>query len=246
MTEPHPAEPRLSLRKFTVRYSAFTLEPLSLDFKPGERVAFIGPNGSGKSTTFRALAGRASEYEGQIFLDGKDLRYLTPLARRRIGFLPESMAGYGWMTVREHLQFIREFFPEWDDAYAAALISRLRIPVDHRLANLSKGTRVKLSFVAAEAYRPPVLLLDEPTSGVDPDVRGELIDCILAASAEWPDRLILFSTHLLEDVERLADRVVMLSHGSLRMDLSTSELRESHRGATLSSILYTALSNARS
>ena len=243
-TDPHDT-PRIRLHNFCVTYESFALGPLTLDFAPGERVAFVGANGAGKSTTFRALAGRLGEYEGAILLDGKELLSQLPLARRRIGLLPEALDGYGWMTVREHLSFIRGFYPEWDDDYADRLVSRLGIPLDEKLGGLSKGSKVKVSFVAAEAYRPPVLLLDEPTSGLDPHVRGELIDAILAASAEQSDRVVLFSTHLLEDVERLAQRVVLLDNGTLMMDSTTRELRESHRGASLTNILYAALSHAK-
>jgi ABC-2 type transport system ATP-binding protein len=235
---------RVSLRRFSVSYPSFTLAPLTLDFRAGERVAFVGPNGSGKSTTLRALAGRLSGYSGDILLDGDDLRGLLPFARRRIGLLPETLAGYGWMTVREHLALIRGFHPGWDDAYAARLLARLRVPLDELMGRLSKGTRMKVSFVAAEAYRPPLLLLDEPTSGLDPEVRRELVDAVLAATGERTDRVVLFSTHLLEDVGMLAERVVLLVKGALQLDAPVSELRESHPGATLPEILYAVLARA--
>jgi ABC-2 type transport system ATP-binding protein len=232
---------RISLRQFAVTYPAFTLAPLNLEFHGGERVAFIGPNGSGKSTTFRALAGRLDRYSGEILLDGRDMRGLLPLARGSIGLLPETLAAYGWMTVREHLALLRAFHPDWDDAYAAQLTARLRIPLGELMGRLSKGTRMKVSFVAAEAHRPPLLLLDEPTSGLDPEVRRELIDAVLAASGERTDRVVLFSTHLLEDVELLAERVVLLVNGTLRLDAPLSSLRASHGGASVSNILYAAL-----
>jgi ABC-2 type transport system ATP-binding protein len=234
-------EPRIALRQFSVSYPSFTLEPLSLEFSPGERVAFVGPNGSGKTTTLRALAGRLAEYDGTILFDGEDLRGLLPLGRRRIGLLPESLAGYGWMTVREHLAFLREFYPSWDADYAAHLADRLHVPLHEAIGRLSKGTRVKVSFIAAEAYRPPLLLLDEPTSGLDPEVRGELIHAILSSVDETSERVVLFSTHLLEDVDAIAGRVLLLVNGRLGMDASVSELRESNRGASLAKILYAAL-----
>lgn len=233
--------PRIALRQFSVRYPSFTLLPLSLEFNEGERIAVVGPNGSGKTTALRAIAGRLADYHGAILLDGTELRTLLPLARRKVGLLPETLAGYGWMTVREHLAFLREFYPEWDADYAAALTQRLCVPLDALLGTLSKGTRVKVSFIAAEAYRPAVLVLDEPTSGLDPQARGELIEAIVAAADEQRRRVILFSTHLLEDVESIAERVLVLANGTLRLDASVAELRDQHGGASLSKILYAAL-----
>jgi ABC-2 type transport system ATP-binding protein len=238
--------PRISLRQFAVRYPAFTLSPLSIDVQPGERVALVGPNGSGKSTTLRALAGRLSNYDGLILFDGRDLRSLLPLGRREIGLLPETLAGYGWMTVRNHLAFLREFYPSWDAGYASHLADRLGVPLDTPLGRLSKGTRVKASFVAAEAYRPPLLLLDEPTSGLDPAVRGELLGAILSSVDAQSDRVVLFSTHLLEDVELVASRVLVLTNGMLTLDATVAELRGARRGMSLANILYAALSRPAS
>lgn len=238
-------EPLIALRRFSVTYPAFTLAPLSLEFKPGERVAFVGPNGSGKTTTLRALAGRLKEYDGSILFDGLELRGLLPLGRRLIGLLPETLAGYGWMTVREHLAFLQDFYPSWDAAYATHLAERLCVPLDQSLGRLSKGTRVKVSFVSAEAYRPSLLLLDEPTSGLDPEVRGELLDTIRDSMNAQPERVVLFSTHLLEDVELIADRVLLLENGRLGLDATVAELRASHGNASIARTLYAAMSRTR-
>jgi ABC-2 type transport system ATP-binding protein len=238
-------QPRIALRRFSVTYPSFTLAPLSLEFAPGERIAFVGPNGSGKTTTLRALAGRLPDYDGSILLDGQDLRTLLPLGRRQIGLLPETLGGYGWMTVREHLAFLRDFYPGWDTGYAARLADQLHVPLDQTIGRLSKGTKVKVSFIAAEAYRPPLLLLDEPTSGLDPEIRGELIGAIVSSVEVRPERVVVFSTHLLEDVEAIAGRVLLLVDGTLRRDATVSELRASQPGASLAQILYSALSRSR-
>lgn len=243
---PAAGTPRITLRQFSVRYPSFTLSPISLEIQPGERVALVGPNGSGKSTTLRALAGRLSDYDGFILVDGRELRSTMPLGRRTIGLLPEVLGGYGWMTVREHLSFLGEFYPEWDADYAGGLAERLAIPLDERLGRLSKGSRVKASFIAAEAYRPPLLLLDEPTSGLDPAVRGELLDVIRLSLGSASDRTVLFSTHLLEDVELLANRVVLLNNGALQLDATVPDLLRANPGQSLAKVLYSALSPLRS
>jgi ABC-2 type transport system ATP-binding protein len=235
---------KIALRQFSVKYPSFTLAPLSLEIHAGERVALVGPNGSGKTTTLRAIAGRLPGYDGFVLVNGQELRGQLPLARRDIGLLPETIAGYGWMTVREHLRFLAEFYPRWDAAYAAHLADRFDVPLDQAIGRLSKGTRVKASFIAAEAYRPSLLLLDEPTSGLDPAVRGELLSAILSSVDTQSERVVLFSTHLLEDVEFVANRVLLLSNGTLGLDASVSRLRAAHGGESLAKILYAALSRS--
>jgi len=241
----HIAQMSVELTRFTVRYPSFALGPLNLAFKAGERIAFVGPNGSGKTTTLRALAGRTREYEGSILFGERELRELLPYGRREIGLLSETLGGYAWMTVREHLAFLRQFYPDWDDEYAGDLCNRLRVPLEQLLGRLSKGTRVKVSFIAAESYRPRLLLLDEPTSGLDPEMRGELIDTVLHAEGARRDRVVIFSTHLLEDVELMADRVLLLVDGEVRIDEATARLRSAHGGASLSSVLHAAIANNR-
>ncbi len=236
--------PAIHLRDFTVRYPNFVLHPLNLEFAPGERVAFVGANGAGKSTTLRAIAGRASDYDGQVAIDGADIRSLLPQVRASIGFLPERAYGFGWMTVAEHLRFLSSFFPAWDGEYADALLKRLELPPESRVGTLSKGMAVKLSLVAAEAFRPPLLVLDEPTSAIDPVMRGDLLDLIDDCAPAGGDRLVLFSSHILEDVERIAERVVLLRDGRLVADISVPDVQRRDPGRPLSKALYEMLKSA--
>ena len=229
------------LSGFGVRYPQFHLEPIDLEFRAGERVALVGANGAGKSTTLKAIAGRLHDYDGRVEVAGGEVRAQVPEIRTRIGFLPEQLLGFKWMTVAEHLRFLSAFFPTWDDDYAQALLARVALPPGSKLGTLSKGMAVKLSFVAAEAHRPPLLILDEPTSAIDPLMRGELLGVIDECAPRGGDRLVLFSSHILEDVERIADRVILMRRGRLLGDMTTRELQERDQGSPLSQILYDAL-----
>lgn len=229
------------LRGFSVRYSNFFLEPVDLSIDPGERVAVVGANGAGKSTTLKAVAGRLRDYEGRVELGRDDIRSQLPEIRARIGFLPEKLLGFGWMTVGEHLSFLSAFYPTWDHDYAEALLERLELPSSSKVGTLSKGMAVKLSLVGAEAYRPPVLILDEPTSAVDPVMRRELLRIIDECAPGGGDRLVVFSSHILEDVEFIAERVVLMRRGRILDDTTTAELRARHPDAPLSQILLKAL-----
>ena len=229
------------LRGFSVRYSNFFLEPVDLSIDPGERVAVVGANGAGKSTTLKAIAGRLRDYEGRVELGGGDVRSQLPEIRARIGFLPEKLLGFGWMTVGEHLSFLSAFYPTWDQEYAEALLERLELPRTSKVGTLSKGMAVKLSLVGAEAYRPPVLILDEPTSAIDPVMRRELLGIIDECAPGGGDRLVVFSSHILEDVEFIAERVVLMRRGRILEDTTTAELRARHPNAPVSRILLKVL-----
>ena len=230
----------IALRDFSVTYPQFTLEPLSLTLGPGQAVALVGPNGAGKTTTLKAIAGRLhSPYRGTVLVDGADVQTVLPHIRTRIGIVPEELLGFRWMSVRQHLDFVRRFHPSWDREYERALLSRLALSEHAKLGALSKGMRVKLALVAAEAYRPSFLLLDEPTSGLDPVVRREVLDIIRECVPAGSDRVVIFSTHLLEDIEWLAERVLVLKDGLLCQDTTVAALRSG--GASVASALYAIL-----
>lgn len=232
----------IRLDGLVVGYGTFRLGPLSLTLERGAQVALVGANGAGKSTTLRALAGLLPHYEGSVTVDGREVRESGPGLRARVGVLPERLPGFGWMTVNEHLDFLRAFYPTWDRAYARALLSRLDLPGSTRLASLSKGMQVKLSLIVAEAFRPGVLLLDEPTSGIDPVMRDEILSLIRACTARGTGRTVLFSSHILEDVAAVATRVLLLREGRLVADRTVEELRRESHGSSVSASILRKLS----
>jgi len=232
----------IELDAFAVAFPGFSLGPLSLTLRAGERVALVGPNGAGKSTTLRGIAGLLPQgYGGSVRVHGREVSGAGPGIRRTVGLLPERLGGFGWMSVREHLAFLRAFHPTWDDAWATELAERLELPIRTKLANLSKGMRVKLSLVSVEAFRPPVLLLDEPTSGIDPVMRRGLLALLQECAPAGGDRTVVFSSHILEDVDAVSDRVLLLREGILVGDESVAALRGCKDGASVSQTLLRRL-----
>lgn len=220
----------LSLDQFAVTRGTFTLGPVSLTLAAGERVAVLGANGAGKSTMLLGMAGHLPEHAGAVRWNERPLDTIARRDRQEVGFLPEQLPGFGWMTVREHCDFLSGFYREWDAAWAEALRTRLGLPEDTALASLSKGMRVKLAFCCAEAFRPPILLLDEPTTGLDPVVRGELVRLLDTQCPDGGNRLLVYSTHLIEDVDLLATRMLVIRDGRLIHDVSREALTERYPG----------------
>lgn len=226
----------IRLHHLDVRYPDFSLGPLSLRIGEGERIALVGPNGAGKSTVLRTICGLNRDYRGEVSVGGEDLRRLGPRVRTLVGVLPERLLGFGWMTAADHMRFLASFHSTWDVAYAEELRERLGVPSATKLANLSKGMQVKLSFVSAEAFRPRVLLLDEPTSGIDPVMRGEILALIAECAPAAGGRTVIFSSHLLEDVEAVARRVLIMRNGQLCGDLDVGDLAAEGDGSVPAAI----------
>ena len=231
----------ITLERLAVRFRSFSLEPLTMELPAGSRIALLGHNGAGKSTLMRALAGILPAYEGSLRVGGCEVRDLVPEYRRRVGLLPEKVTGTPEATVGERLQFLAALHPEWDEEYAAELMSRLSLSPGAHVGTLSKGMALKLSFVAAEAYRPPLLLLDEPTSGLDPVVRREFLTLLQEILDRDSAPTVVYSTHLLEDVEVFAHRVLVLRSGRLVRDELLSELRRRGGPGGLSTVLFQAV-----
>lgn len=223
----------IELHGFVRRFSSFQVGPLDLKVEAGERVALIGPNGAGKTTTMRALAGRMSTFKGRIVVAGQSLDANRALGRARVGALEDQLLGLSWMRVREHLDFVSAFHPSWDPDRAEALRRQFGLPEQRRLAELSRGMKVKLGLVVAEAPRPPVLLLDEPTTGIDPVMRAELLSCLSDWCPRGGTRALVFSTHLLEDVPAIAERLILLRSGRIIFDGAADQIMDGTPGMTL-------------
>lgn len=189
----------------------------------GSVCALLGPNGAGKSTTIKLLMNLLQPTGGDAHVMGVNSRRLGPAELANIGYVAESQKLPLWMTVGQYLDFCRPFYPRWDVALADKLLAMFELPTNRKLAHLSRGMVMKAALLSSLAYRPPLLVLDEPFSGLDPLVRDEFVRGMLEISelGEWT---VLVSSHDIEEVERLCDRVAVLQAGRLQFNQTSDEL----------------------
>ncbi len=216
----------ISARNLTCRFgSTIAVDNLSFELKPGSVLGFIGPNGSGKTTTLRMLLGLIPPDSGNsIVLECPSLK-LTPEIKERIGYVPEEDGLYGWKSVEKMLKFHGNFYPKYDHNYGKVLLDKFQLPAKTLVSRLSKGSRRRLSVVLALATKPDLLILDEPASGFDPAIRRVLLDC-LSEFVRDGDRSVLISTHILTDIERVADEIAIIRNGGLLLQKDLDDLRE--------------------
>ncbi len=169
-----PVETAIRLEDVRRRFGKVqALDGLTLTARPGELYGFLGRNGAGKTTTLRVLMGILAANSGEIWLLGERVKKISIQLKQRIGYVSQEPAFYPWMTALELGRFVAGFYPRWDQREFERLLTVLDVPAKRRNAELSGGTRTKLGLALALAPRPPLLLLDEPTTGLDPVVRAE-------------------------------------------------------------------------
>jgi ABC-2 type transport system ATP-binding protein len=201
---------------------------LTFSVPEGSLFALLGPNGAGKTTTIRVLMNIMRPSNGEATVLGVDTRRLGHRELQAIGYVSENQQLPMWMTVAELLAFCRPFYATWDDDLCRKLIDEFDLPTNAKLARLSRGMRVKAALVSSLAYRPRLLVLDEPFSGLDPVVRDDLIRGVLELAGEerWS---VLISSHDLDEVERLVDAVGFMDAGRLVMIAPLAELHARFR-----------------
>jgi len=201
---------------------------LTLQVPEGSVFALIGRNGAGKTTTIKMLVNIIEPSEGSARVLGTESRRLGPSEFRQIGYVSENQRLPEWMTVRDFLAYCKPLYPSWDDRFSRKLIDQFELPLDDKLRDLSRGMKVQAALVSSLAYRPALLILDEPFSGLDPVVRDDLIRGVLELTGEarWT---IFLSSQDIEEVERLADWVAFLDDGRLGFSESVSSLQARFR-----------------
>ncbi|HKJ93307.1 MAG TPA: ABC transporter ATP-binding protein [Longimicrobiales bacterium] len=203
------------------------LRGIDLTVPEGAVYVLVGPNGAGKTTVLNILLDLVRADDGKAEALGLDSRADGPRLRARIGYVPEAQKWEcGWMTVGGLLAYHARYFPDWDAEYAARLTERLDVALDRRYGKLSKGQSRRVQVVMALAHRPQLLILDEPTDGLDPLARETTLS-VLAEHMEENATTLLISTHLVHETERLADHMGILHDGELSAQLSTEALQRS-------------------
>jgi ABC-2 type transport system ATP-binding protein len=212
----------------TKRFRGFQLGPLDLILEPGTVLALIGPNGAGKTTTLNCMAGLLVPEEGSIEVFGDTVHPRLTEYRREVGYVGEENGFFQRWTVARNFDFLAQLMPGWSHDRARRLADRFGLSLDKAVKDLSRGNRTKLDLVAALAHGPRLLLLDEPTSGLDPVVRAEVLD-VLWEITEDGEHAVLYSTHVLSDISRLADELAFLRDGQLILRCGRDELSERWR-----------------
>ena len=220
----------ISVEGVTKRYGPMVaVDRLSFGVERGEVVGFLGPNGAGKTTTMRMITGTLQPDEGAVLFDGVPIADDATAAKRRVGYLPEANPLYDELLVAEYLDYVAELrglTPEETRSGVAAAVDETDIgAVFYRpIAECSKGYRQRIGLAAAILHRPEVLILDEPTEGLDPNQRVEIRRLVSSLGRE---RTVLLSTHVMQEVEATCSRLVILSRGRLAAEGSVQELLQS-------------------
>ena len=226
-------EPVIEVAALTRHFGArAALDDVSLTVPRGIVFGLVGANGAGKTTLIKHVLGLLKALSGSVRVFGLDPVAEPARVLRRIGYVSEEHDLPGWMCVWELLRYHQAFYPNWDPAYAEGLRRRFELDPDARVKVLSKGQRARANLLVALAHRPELLVLDEPSSGLDPIVRRDILEAIIRAIAD-EGRTVLFSSHLLHEVERVSDHVTMINQGKIVFSAPLDDIKETHRCLTL-------------
>ena len=218
----------ISVSGLTRRFgNAIALDGVSLELPSGAVYGLVGANGAGKTTLIRHLLGLLRADTGAVRVFDLDPVQDPVAVLSRIGYLSEENDLPGWMRVDELVQYTRAFYPAWDDAYAEELRHAFALDPGARIRTLSKGEKARAGLLVALAHRPELLILDEPSSGLDPIARRDILGAVLRTIAH-EGRTVLFSSHLLDEVEEVADHVTMISHGRIVLSGTLDDLKRTH------------------
>ena len=225
--------PVVEVRGLTRRFRRkVALDNVDLTVRPGVVFGLVGENGAGKTTLIKHLLGLLKPASGTARVFGLDPVADPVGVLSRIGYLSEDRDLPNWMRVHELMRYTQAFYPGWDEAFAEDLRQTFDLDPDAKVRQLSRGERAKAGLLIALAYRPELLLLDEPSSGLDPVVRRDILGAIIRTVAD-EGRTVFFSSHLLDEVERVSDVLAMIHKGKVVLSAPLEEIKASHHRLTL-------------
>lgn len=229
----------LQIINLTKRYENFTLNNISFDLEYSQIVGLIGPNGAGKSTTLKSILGIIHPDSGKILIDNLDIELSNKnLYIEKIGYVGENIDYFSKCKLQDISRFYSSFYSNWNNDYYITLMNKLGLSEKYYMKDLSKGMRVKFSLCLALSHKPILLLMDEPTSGLDPVVRNQILQ-ILKDYSTVENAAILFSSHITEDMEKIADSLIFIDQGTIIKKCSTQSICE--KGISIDSYLQNLL-----
>ena len=205
--------------------NTLALDHVSYRAGEGRAYGLVGANGAGKTTFIKHLLGLLRARSGSVRIFGKDPVHEPVEVLGRIGYLSEERDLPEWMSIEQLMRYTRAYYPNWDNDYALELLETFHLDHSNKIKNLSKGMRAQVGLVAAVAHRPRLLILDEPSSGLDAMVREDILDAIV--------RTVIFSSHLLDEVERMSDHITMIDAGRVVLDGELDTLMRRHRHSSV-------------
>lgn len=219
----------ISIENVTRRFGkTIALNKVSINMPKGIVLGLVGENGAGKTTLIKHLLGLLRAKEGKVRVFGKDPVVDPEYVLARLGYLSEHREDIpGWMRIKELFRYTRTFYPKWDKKYAQELCETFYLNPNQRIKTLSKGQKAQVGLINALAHRPELLLLDEPSSGLDPVVRHDILATVIR-SVVTEGRSVFLSSHLLDEIELVASQLVIMHKGSVFVDSSLDELKSSY------------------
>lgn len=211
---------KLEIKNLSMGYKNKVLDDLNLELEKGQIVGLVGPNGAGKSTLLRILAGLEMTYKGNVLIDGENINYKTADI---LSYQPDKFALSDRLSVNEIVKTYKLFFKDFDEDKFYKIFNEFNLPQKAKVKEMSKGMREKMQIALSLSRKAEIFLLDEPISGVDPSARKSIIQTILNNFEE--DNLIIVSTHLINQIEPLLDRVLFLSDGKIMINKTVDEIR---------------------
>lgn len=226
----------ISVSNLTRRFGRnMALDSVSLSLPRGAVYGLVGANGAGKTTLIKHIMGLLRAQSGAVRVFGLDPVVDPVGVLARIGYLSEENDVPGWMRVEQLIRYSKAFYSAWDDAYAEELRLAFALDLGAQIKTLSKGQKARVGLLVALAHRPELLVLDEPSSGLDPIVRRDILGAVIRTIAD-EGRTVLFSSHLLDEVEQVADHVTMISQGRIVLSEPMDAIRQAHGGASLDEV----------